>query len=63
MCSFDARGGSHSTYEQFGSWVGSKRGRCSLGPVGLTFYHPLVIFTIKLLQSRLILSRSSFLCR
>ena len=32
-------------------------------PIRLTFYHPLVIFTIRLLRSMLILSRTSFLCR
>jgi hypothetical protein len=30
---------------------------------GLTFHGPLAIFTIKLLQSRLVRSRTSFLCR
>jgi len=30
---------------------------------GLTFHHPLVIFMIVRLRSRLILSQTSFLCR
>ncbi len=63
MCSLDARNGRPNRpprYEKYGIVVKGNR-RCSLVPAGLTFHGPLAIFTIKLLQSRLVLSRTSFL--